>query len=139
MPTVKDDLIARERDWMEAGQRGDFAALERIVGPDFVYTASGQGRWTRQQWMDTARRYDLRSFAFLDVEVRPYGDVAVVYSRYRQEGFIAGAPRSGEFLITDVWVKRDGAWQVVARSSILMSGPLDAPQAAPPAVIDPKR
>ena len=31
-----------------------------------------------------------------------------------------GEPRSGEFLITDTWVKRDGRWQVVARSSIMM-------------------
>ena len=118
MTTTAQELIDREREWMEAGQRKDMAALERIVGADFVYTASGQGRWPRERWLETVAVYDLEGFAFLDVDVRLYGDAAVVLSRYEQEATVAGARRSGEFLITDVWVRGEGGWQVVARASI---------------------
>jgi ketosteroid isomerase-like protein len=113
-------LTAREQQWMEAVQRKDLAAPDQILGEDYVYTASGQGRWSRQRWLETVAVYDVDRFAFLDVDVRPYGDVAVVLSRYEQEASVAGARRSGEFLLTDVWVRRDGRWQVVARSSVML-------------------
>lgn len=120
MTTSKQELIDREREWMEAGKRKDMAALERIVGADYVYTASGHGRQSRERWMEIVAVYDLERFSFLDVDVRLYGDVAVVLSRYEQQATVSGARRSGEFLITDVWVRREGEWQVVARSSILL-------------------
>lgn len=120
MIAVEDELTAAEREWMEAVQRKDLAALERIVAPEYVYTASGHGRWSRQRWMETVPIYDIHRFAFHAVDVRAYGDVAAVLAHYEQEASVAGARRSGEFLLTDVWVRRNGAWQVVARSSIMV-------------------
>lgn len=110
-----------ESAWMEAVQRKDHMALARILAPEYTYTAGGQGRWSRQQWLDTVAIYDINRFEFLEVDVRRYGDVAVVLSRYWQDGIVSGVPRSGEFLITDVWVMHDGSCQVVARSSIPVS------------------
>jgi ketosteroid isomerase-like protein len=120
MSTPEHELIALEQEWMDAIQRKDFPALDQIVGPDYAYTASGQGRWSRQRWMETVPVYDIHTFEFLAIDVRVYGDVAVVLPHLRQMASVAGATRSGEFLLTDVWVRRDGRWQVVARSSILM-------------------
>ena len=120
MSTREHELVALEHAWMEAVQRKDLVALDRIVAPEYSYTASGQGRWPRQRWMETVTVYDIHRFSFMDVDVRDYGEFAVVLARYRQEASVAGTQRSGEFLITDVWVQRDERWQVVARSSILM-------------------
>ena len=107
------------QDWMDAVKRKDRAACELILAEEYVYTASGQGRWDRQGWLDTLPRYDLRSFELMNVDMRIYGDVAVGITHSRQEALVAGAERGGDFLITDVWIKRDGRWQVVARSSIM--------------------
>jgi hypothetical protein len=41
----------------------------------------------------------------------------MVRARYRQQATVAGQDRSGAFLLTDVWVRRDGRWQVVTRHS----------------------
>lgn len=120
MTTTEQDLTRLEHAWMEAVQRKDTEALERILAPEYAYTASSQGRWSRQGWLETVAIYDIHRFEFVEVDVRPYGDVAVVLSRYRQDASVGGAPRSGEFLITDVWVRRAESWQVVARSSILL-------------------
>ncbi len=120
MTTVEQDLIALEQEWMDAVRRKDTAALDRIVGPEYAYTASGQGRWSRQRWMETVPIYDIHRFEFGEIDVRVYGDVPVVLSSYGQEASVAGERRSGDFLITDVWYQRDARWQVVARSSILM-------------------
>jgi hypothetical protein len=122
MTTTDRAFLDRQRAWMEAAQRKDLEALERILAPEYTYTATGMGRTTRQQWLDTLAVYDVTCFEIVEVDARPYGnDVAVVLSRYRQEGTLDGVPRSGEFLITDVWVKRGDLWQVAARSSIKMS------------------
>ncbi len=120
MTAPEHELIAREQAWMEAVQRKDIEALEQILGPDYAYTASGQGRWSRQRWLETVAVYDIHRFEFVDVDVREYGDAAVVLAHYQQEASVAGIRRSGDFLITDVWVRRGDQWQVVARSSILM-------------------
>jgi transposase InsO family protein/ketosteroid isomerase-like protein len=120
MTAPEQELTRLEHAWMEAVRRKDTEALERILAPEYAYTASGQGRWSRQGWLETVAIYDLHRFEFVEVDVRPYGDVAVVLSQYRQDASVGGAPRSGEFQITDVWVRRDESWQVVARSSILL-------------------
>lgn len=128
MTTPEQQLTALEQEWMEAIQRKDVESLERIVGADYTYTASGQGRWSRQRWMETLAVYDIHDFAFVNVDVRAYGEVAVVLVHLRQTATVAGAARSGEFLLTDVWVLRDARWQVVARSSILMPESMEAPR-----------
>jgi len=112
-------LIALEQAWLEAIQRKDAEALARIIGHDYVYTATGHGRRTRQEWMEAVPLYDIHEFTIVSADVRIYSDTAVVLLHVQQTATFGGATRSGNFLITDVWSKRDGAWQVVARSSIL--------------------
>lgn len=41
-------------------------------------------------------------------------------SRYEQQATVFGEDRSGAMLVTDVWVKRDGRWQVVARHTSML-------------------
>ncbi len=118
---VKEQLAQRYVQWMEAIRQKDLATCEQILAEEYTYTASGQGRYSRQGWLDAVFRYDLEQFDFRDIDVRHYGDLAVCIVHYQQEASFNGAARSGAFLITDVWVKRDGRWQVVARSSILHS------------------
>jgi ketosteroid isomerase-like protein len=120
MTADHDALTALEHEWMEAVQRNDLEALDRILALEFAYTASGHGRWSRQQWMETVPDYDIQHFRYDDIDVHRYGEVAVVLSRCDLEAVVAGIPRAGEFLLTDVWVQRDGRWQVTTRSSIMM-------------------
>lgn len=104
--------------WMEAVQRRDEATLARLIAPDFTYQATGMGRMTREEWLGAARSaYEIVTFAYDDILIRRYGDTAVMQSRYRQEATYQGTSRSGELLLTDVWVRRESEWQVVARQS----------------------
>ena len=118
MTTVAEELRARYQLWMDAIQRKDLATLESVLGEEYVYTASGQGRWSRQRWLDAIPIYDIHHFELRSLDVRTYGNVVVALTEYWQEATVSGAVRSGTFQITDVWVLRDGRWQVVARSSI---------------------
>jgi ketosteroid isomerase-like protein len=117
--TVKEQLVALYTQWMEAIQRNDMETLEELLGDEYIYTASGQGRWSRQTWLQTVPDYDITRFELRELDVQVHGDVAVALPVFWQEAIVYGSPRSGEFLITDVWVRREGRWQVIARSSIL--------------------
>jgi ketosteroid isomerase-like protein len=119
MGSTGEDALAWEREWLGAILRKDARTLERILAPDFVYTASGHGRSSRQQWLElVATSYDIQHLEFGDAEVRVYGDVALVLARIRQQATLAGVERTGEFLVMDVWVRGESRWQVTARSSI---------------------
>jgi ketosteroid isomerase-like protein len=121
MTKTTQDLTRLEHTWLEAAQQKDRATLERLLAPEFVYTASNHGRRSRQELLAMGTRYDITRFEFVEMEVRDYGDAAVVVSHYRQEATVAGVPRNGDFLFTDVWVRRGDGWQAVARSSVMQS------------------
>jgi ketosteroid isomerase-like protein len=113
------DLLRLQDDWMQAWIHRDVEALERIIGPDFTLTsATSDDLVGRQQWIEAATGgVQGKTFAYSDVVVRVYGDAAVIKSRATQSATIHGIDWSGDFLLTDVWVRLDGNWQVVARHS----------------------
>jgi ketosteroid isomerase-like protein len=119
MNAVQQEFSRLYNEWMEAVRRRDFPSLERVLADEYVYTATGQGRVERQGWLKMVTVYDLQTFEFQRLDLRLYGDVALVLCDYRQTGAVGGEARSGNFFITDTWVRRDGRWQIAARSSIL--------------------
>ena len=121
---VAREIARLANAWMAAGTARDAAALERLMGEEFRL-ASGRGVFVdRAEWLRMAfEEIEVESFAYSDVSVRAYGDVAVMQSRWRQRARLRGEDWSGEGLLTDVWVRRDGRWQVVARHSSLVSNP----------------
>ena len=66
-------------------------------------------------------RYAIEDFAYEEIDVEVYGDTAVLSSRYRQTAELDGRDLSGSFLLTDVWVRRDGRWQAVRRHATATS------------------
>jgi hypothetical protein len=113
-----DELPSLERELAEAVKARDIPLLERHLGQEFTLTTGRPGAEvrSRSEWLDVTRDdYVVDSFDFDDLVVQAYGDFAVVRSRYRQAGSMAAQDRSGAYLMTDAWVRRDERWQLVAR------------------------
>ena len=55
------------------------------------------------------------TFAWEEIRIRHFGDVAIDHSRARQRAPVSDQDWSGLFLLTNVWVYRDNRWQVVSR------------------------
>ena len=68
--------------------------------------------------------YTLDSFEYVELDVQTYEGFGFVRSRYSQRGWMDDKERNQAFLMTDVWVKRDGHWQAVSRHI----SPLDTPR-----------
>ena len=121
------ELIRLEHDWMEAVKRRDIEFLERLLGPEFILFTGRPGieTRTRQQYLDVTRDdYTLESFEYVEIDAHAYGDFGFVRSRYSQRGRMKDKQRNQAFLMTDVWVRRNGEWQVVSRHI----SPLDSPR-----------
>jgi ketosteroid isomerase-like protein len=116
-------LVALERKWMGALQLRDASALSQLVSDDFtlvsprLVVAAGE----RDKYFQHAMRdLSLTSYEFEGVTVRLYGRTAVVSGRLRQSASLGGEDWGGAYLFTDVWVSRDGTWQVVSRHTSLL-------------------
>src|SRR5438876_11361715 len=103
---------------MDAVRDRDMDALEAMLGERFTLTTGRPGAEVRgrAEWLEVTRdSYVIESYEFEWLEVDRYGDAAVARSRYRQQGRMGDDDRTQPFLMTDVWVRVDGSWQLVSR------------------------
>jgi ketosteroid isomerase-like protein len=106
-------------EWMDAVERKDRAALERLLAPDFQLLSSGEPEAGvgRAEWLRNALRMDWQSRGYSNVRVDVNGDVALVTSNYSFRvdpgGWKPAVSASGP--LADVWVRNGGRWQVQRR------------------------
>jgi uncharacterized protein (TIGR02246 family) len=118
--TAEAEIRQLAQEWMDAVARRDAVTLDSLMADDFIL-ASGMGIFIEKpEWLDMAlRRIVAKSFRYSNVRVRVYGEeeFAVMQSWWSQQATIDGREWDGEGLMTDVWVKQEGRWRVVARHS----------------------
>ena len=120
--STEDELVALEHEWAQAVLENDMDKLEHILAQEYTLAANnfpgGKTRLSRQEWMVTVPLYEVHSYELRNIVVHPYGDVAVVLAHLELQARVQGEDRSGSSTLADVWVKREGRWQVAMRSSI---------------------
>jgi ketosteroid isomerase-like protein len=118
---VERDLIKLENDWSTAWQKKDAAFLQKLFADEYLSTASTGAIYSKAQELAnvTAPGTSMASFALTDLKVHVYGDTAVVTGLNTTKSTFNGKDDSGAYRFTDVFVKRDGRWQVVATQSTL--------------------
>ena len=111
-------LIDLQHAWMDAWVREDFETLEAILAPEFTLVSARTDRLVdRAGWLALLDTVKGEAFTYDDIQVDVFGDAAVVHARATQVARVGGQRWDGSFVLTDVWVRRDGRWQVVARHS----------------------
>lgn len=117
---VKKEIMQVEAAQVEAVVKGDAKALDRIYADDFAYTNQFGELIPREQVisgfhsggakLSPAVKHD-------QLKIRVYGNTAVVTERsvgtYHYKGKVDEGPR----IITTVYVKMDGRWQLVAHNA----------------------
>ena len=115
MNKTVDELKELSIAWMKAWKNNDMPFLENILAPDFRLLTSELWVMPREQWLANIPNYICEEFEYRQQEVREYGNTAIVQSFTSQKANFNGQDRSGDFLITDVWVKHTDSWKVVHR------------------------
>ena len=101
---------------MIAWTKKDRVTCERILAEDFLLTSARGVLMSKKDWLDAAMAaFCCERFDWEEIRVRAFGNVAIVHGRATQRASVAGQDWSGRFLLTEVWVLRDGSWQVVSR------------------------
>ena len=103
-----------ERDWARAIVAKDAAAIERLLADDFTGTSQEVVYSKADAIGDVRGDTTYESLDLTNIKVRVLGDTAVATMDQTEKGTHAGEPFSGHYLFTNVWVKRNGQWQVVA-------------------------
>jgi len=111
------EIMALQHTWMKAVMAHDALALEQILADDFTLTSvhSSGELVNKAEYLASFGKVKNSLFSFRDVVIRIYGEMAVVNSRFHQQYVGDSKESAGEFLMTDVWVKREGRWQAVSR------------------------
>jgi ketosteroid isomerase-like protein len=123
---TKQNLIQIEQAIGRANMNCDYRFFERIEAEEFIFTDASGGVTTRKE--DLAGEKDCKpsdaSYDLDETEVRLYDNTAVVTSRVTIAGKNkAGQPFARRSRFTDVFVWRDGTWQLVAGHSSRIAEP----------------
>lgn len=110
------ELKQLESQIADAVVKRDAAFVERVWGEDFLYTGVRGELKNKADIVSELKAGDLHFdvMKFDDIRVRVYGDTAVTTGLATTKGRSKQGEISGEFRYTRVYVKRQGAWQLVA-------------------------
>jgi ketosteroid isomerase-like protein len=79
----------------------------------------------KDRWLAALPDYIVHSYDVREQLVDVDGDVAAVLHRAQMHATVGGVDRSGVFVVTDIWRRRDGRWRVWKRHSTpLTAGPV---------------
>ena len=129
MSEVEQEIRKLEEELTQTESRLDVAGLDRIYADDIMVTAPigicvdkpavmGEIRMAAEKAI--IGRYDKD-----DLKVRAYGDTAVSSYRMTAWATVEGTEIKRALCITNVWMKRNGGWQIIARHTASL--PNDTP------------
>ena len=103
----------------ESMKNADATAMGNIFAEEFVYQTLQGITHSKASYIASIMSGDVKinSFKRENTRVRFYGDTAVVMASAHLDISFKGEQRLLSLFYTNVWVPRDGRWQLVARQS----------------------
>lgn len=103
----------------EALKNADAAILDQLFAEEFVYQTLLGATYSKWDYIKQVTSGDVKVISFKreNSRVRFYGDTATVMATTHLDVAFKGEPRQVSLFYLNVWVKRDGRWQLVARQS----------------------
>jgi len=115
-PATEQQLMELENSWARAYVTGDAPFLEKLFAEEYLFTDNDGQTFTRADDIGAAKSGEFKMTRFkLDaLKVHVYKDFATVTGVNDFAATYKGEDASCKCRFTDVFVKRDGRWQVVA-------------------------
>jgi ketosteroid isomerase-like protein len=113
-PTAIEETITKlEHDWVAAIMAKDVATIEKLLADEFVGTTNDR-RYVKKDAIHDVQMGTHELLTLEDVQVRVFGDAAIVDVDQVEKSRHDGEDFSGTYLFTNVWVKQSGEWRAVA-------------------------
>ena len=126
MNNIEREILKLEEELTQIEMRLDIKALDRIYADDIMVTAPIGICVDKPAVMaevhEAAEKAVVGRYDKDDLKVRAYGDTAVSSYRMTAEATVEGEELKRQLCITNVWMKRDSSWQIVARHTASLPG-----------------
>ena len=100
------------RDYIRSVQNGDVRRFDEILAADFRCSNPDGSLVDRAGFLaQTARPVTISNLEAQDVEIRMFGDVAIIHAR---TSYTLADGRAGAGRYTDVWARQNGQWLCVS-------------------------
>lgn len=127
MNEVEKEILKLEQELTQTEMRLDVEALERIYADDIMVTAPIGICVDKPAVMTEVRQANdkakIERYDKDDLKVRAYGDTAVTSYRMTTKARFEETEINRAFCITNVWMRRQGRWQIVARHTANLEQP----------------
>jgi ketosteroid isomerase-like protein len=105
-------LLQLNRDYISSVQHSDVGRFDEILAADFRCSNPDGSLVDRRGFLDqTARPVAIANLEAHDVEIRLFGDVALIHARTSYK-LPDGCPGAGRY--TDVWTRQNGEWLCIS-------------------------
>ena len=113
--TSASDLVVLtrlNRDYIRSVQNGDVRRFDEILAADFCCSNPDGSLVDRSGFLaQTARPVTIANLATHDIEIRMFGDMAIIHAR---TSYTMADGRLGAGRYTDVWARQKGQWRAVS-------------------------
>ena len=118
-PPRAGELEAVELARFQTFVKADTSAMQTALGDDLLYCHSTGKCQTKRELIAAFASKDLvyRKLSLIDMKPRTVGNAVVVNGKVEITAEQSGQPTTFQAVYTDVYVKRDGRWQLVSWQS----------------------
>lgn len=113
--TAAELLKAQATAWDDAIVHKRRDAIEANMAPEFLHIGEDGALSDRTKFLDSilSVHLSIEPYAMDDLQVRLFGDAALLTGTTLMHGTWRGRPFSSHYRFTDTYIRRDGAWRVV--------------------------
>ena len=118
-----DEIRRLDKEITVATWTGDTVWFEKNLADDFVLTTSSGAMRNKRDIIRQLSTPGLKMepYEASEVQVRMYGDAAVVTGRILQRYVLGGVRYANDLRYTDTYVKRSGKWTMVGGHASMVS------------------
>jgi len=105
-----------EDAWVNAILHKNADVLYRVMADDFSGVSPNGERYTKAEAIADVQSgfYAVEKMDLQNVDVRVFGEMALVTYYQNEKSRFGDEDTTGRYTFTDVWLKRDGVWEVIS-------------------------
>ena len=114
---IEKKILELEKRMIEALKQRDSVTLKSLLADDFMLAGLDIAgvKSDKIRFIDWAvKSLELKTYNLGKMTVRVFPAAAVVTYNYKRQASIGGVPSDGDYVATDVWIKRGNQWLAVS-------------------------